>query len=343
MAGGAGGQQVKLPALALGRREHGSMTARDKLEHDELASSMQEGRRGKSEVRMRGGHGRATGAVSERSHRHCMVDQSVSSLMIGNVPKYYTVKVTLESAVVVIDGESKERSVKVCTSMDGVTFTSTSCKVLEADNALSINETYIFHPQGSLLGSFLLIRALMSPVKSEQEEVAMGVVDLSGASSSDGIIRIQRKLKSEGSKLHVSVNLSIQVLPRSKSFSISWGSESDSIFRRSGFAVSSRGLVSTPQPYQKRGLPKHVSFSDLRLVRKVAEEAEGYEVWRAVDANKRWYTVRRFLVTKKQCRQMLTSCLSGLIDMEGFRSVGVCDAFLVGLNQYRRMELRPSM
>lgn len=248
--------------------------------------------------------------------------------------QYYTLKVRPLSAVYV-RGEEEEPepdpALQVSVSIDGMTSVTKSVRKEAMEDSVSLpRESFIFQPEGSPVGTLMMIKLLGIRPRILPQELGTALMDLSTVPVSGYPVELTSQLTSPETGRTMSVTLSVKVYLRRKSFTFSY-LNADPIFRRGGYAVTAQGLISFPIPFKKKGMPPGVPFFSLRYDMKLSEEASGHEVWRATDKTGNRYTVKKYLIMDTACRVLFTSELDGLLDCEPGQGVELCDAFLDGV------------
>eukprot|EP00285_Hemiselmis_virescens_P000188 CAMPEP_0173408886 /NCGR_PEP_ID=MMETSP1356-20130122/70846_1 /TAXON_ID=77927 ORGANISM="Hemiselmis virescens, Strain PCC157" /NCGR_SAMPLE_ID=MMETSP1356 /ASSEMBLY_ACC=CAM_ASM_000847 /LENGTH=281 /DNA_ID=CAMNT_0014370257 /DNA_START=26 /DNA_END=867 /DNA_ORIENTATION=- len=250
--------------------------------------------------------------------------------------QYYTLKIRPVSVTYSRgeDEDEPEPGLQVALSIDGMTSVTKVVRKQDGeDTAMLHREHFIFQPEGSPVGTLMMIKLLGVRPRALPQELGTALMDLSSVSVGGHPIELSSPLMSEtgldtGRKMGVTV--SIKVYSRRKSFTFSY-LNADPIFRRAGYAVTADGLQTFPVPYKKKGMPPGVSFFSLRYMHKISEDASGHEVWRASDRHGGLYTVKKFLIMDTSCRLLFCSELDGLLDCDVGQGIDLCDAFLDGV------------
>jgi len=248
--------------------------------------------------------------------------------------QYYTLRVR-PLTIVYVRGEDEEHepdpALQLSVSIDGMmSQTKTARKEIGSDEIQLPKESFIFQPEGSPVGTLMMIKLIGIRPRTAPQELGTALMDLSTVPIGGRPIELTSTLSSSEPGRTMSVTLSVKVYLRRKSFTFSY-LNAEPIFRRSGYAVTAQGLQSFPIPFKKKGMPVGTSFFSLRYTEKLSEEVAGHEVWRAVDKAGNRYTVKKFLIMDTACRVLFTSELDGLLDCEPGQGVELCDAFLDGV------------
>ena len=272
----------------------------------------------------------------------CAADARTACKQDVDLPKYVTLKAAVEQIVFMREESEEDLGVQVALSIDAmtsVTKVQRSVKKKEDIDKEVIefnNENFIFHMNGSPVGTLLLVR-LLGVRRSEPVELGTALFDLSDISVGAPSTQITCTLEGKPRTVKSSITLNLKLCPRRKSFTFSY-MRADPLFHSSGYTITAAGLLQFPTPYRKAGLPfeeslgRRLKFADLRVVGKCAwaDDIEGLEVLRAIDGRGGTYTIKKFSIMRTECRDLLISSLDGMLDGLHGTTFRLCDAFLLG-------------
>jgi hypothetical protein len=246
--------------------------------------------------------------------------------------QYYTLKVRVEDVTLSKEEGEDDPGLQVSLSVDGMSCMTKVAKRLNSsadDKVVFPKESFIFQPEGSPIGTLVMVKLLGIRPRAEAQDLGTSLIDLSAVPVGGQPLTILSPLNSETGR-SMQVTLTIKMYYRRKSFTFSYLNV-EPVFRRNGYAVTADGLQMFPMPYKKKGMPAGVSFFGLKYAHKLAEDVPGHQVWRAMDKTGRSYTVKKFLIMDTACRVLFCSELDGILDCEPGAAVELCDAFLDGV------------
>ena len=166
--------------------------------------------------------------------------------------------------------------------MQGMTQTSKPIK-MSLNQSTSVPEnTHSFELHGSSYSSLLSVKFLllkrptaMAGNREAQigtEELGSGDVDISMVAQAGGDRMVSCKLSSsDPSKKPSEVHLHVRIILRKADFQFSYLGDAP-VFKKAGFIISSNGLMKSPHPYKKKGLPEDTTLKNLVITEEVNPE-----------------------------------------------------------------------
>lgn len=229
------------------------------------------------------------------------------------------------------DESEEDLGLQVMLLLDSITSLTKVQKKTQEETIQLTDENFIFHMNGSSIGAMLMVK-LIGVRRSDTLDLGSALFDLSTILLGAPGVQITCELESDIPRQEKpTVTLTLKLCPRRKSFMFSYLRDQP-LFHCSGYTITVDGILQFPQPYKKNGLPQGTLFSDLKIVGKAlwADDINGFEILRAIDARGGTYTIQRFSIMERACRDFLVACLDGLMDSLPENTVQLCDAFLVG-------------
>ena len=225
-------------------------------------------------------------------------------------PKYVTLKAAVEQIVFTREESEEDLGLQVALSIDAMTSVTRVHRNQKKKEEMELEiiefsgENFIFHMNGSPVGTMLLVK-LLGIRRSEPIELGTALFDLSDIVVGGPSEQITCVLEGKPREVPPTISLNLKLCPRRKSFTFSYLRE-EPLFHSSGYTITAEGLSQFPTPYRKAGLPfdeklgRRLNFSDLHVVGKCAwaDEIEGLEVLRAIDGRGGTYTIKKFSIMR---------------------------------------------
>ena len=269
-------------------------------------------------------------------------DAKTARIQAEDPPKYVTLKAGVQQIVFMREESEEDLGLQVALSIDAMTSMTRvhrnqkKKEDMEQETIEFNNENFIFHMNGSPVGTLLLVK-LLGVRRSEPIELGTALFDLSDIVVGGPSAQITCMLEGKAREVQPTITLHLKLCSRRKSFTFSYLRE-EPLFHSSGYTITAEGLSQFPTPYRKAGMPfdeklgRRLKFSDLHHVGKCgwADEVEGLEFLRSIDGRGGTYTIKKFSIMRTECRDLLISSLDGMLDGLHGTTFKLCDAFLVG-------------
>jgi len=331
-AGSAARLSMQLPLHQMHHRGDGAQT--DRAHRREVSTPV-----ARDELR----HGSHTGSHTDRTHlpRAPPPAQSAKTMFSTLQVRVLSVKCADQKEKAADEGDQFWNAL-ITLGMQGMTQTSKPIKMALNQSTAVPENTHSFELHGSSYSSLLSVKFLLlkrpAPMPGNHreqigtEELGSGDVDISMVAQAGGDRMVSCKLSSsDPSKRPSEVHLHVRIILRKADFQFSYLGDAP-VFKKAGFIISSTGLMKSPHPWKKKGLPEEATLKNLIITEEVQEASQGVTVLRATRADgKGKYTIKRYSVMQTDARRLLISDLDGLMDIPSTIVVTPLDAFLDGL------------